>query len=226
MTKNINGWFSKLLNYGTRAAGAIISDYVGGNDDNIIGTIGPINITEIDGEKYGENTADFSVSLNFSSTNNTGSPEQKEKIFNPEEKDVKIGELLDGNLTGNVSWRKFDNNGEFTVSENGEKPGGLMTAVKDWAKKPLTLANNDLTIIIDKENNRFNVRSLNYSYSDIRIIVVAIDGSVYNFGPFSMKDAEDKPIDYPAEMDRIIPIPMITFMANVDESCYNMLLKK
>jgi len=88
------------------------------------------------------------------------------------------------------------------------------------------LANNDLTIIIDKENNRFNVRSLNYSYSDIRIIVVAIDGSVYNFGPFSMKDAEDKPIDYPAEMDRIIPIPMITFMANVDESCYNMLLKK
>ncbi len=216
-----------LISCGVRAIGAVVNEFIAQskNDDELC-AIGPISIKGKGDHRIGKNEADYSVMVYFTSTDNTAAVTANEVPFKPGE-EINIGEFLDANLTGVASWSRFDNNGKFQKENDGDvDPGRAMISIERVGQeRVISMFDRDFRIVFDGIKNKFYFSSQDkYQYKDIHIMVVSLDGSVYDFDPFDMLGAR-KELPFPPEMDRLNPIPRLTIWATCSEKRYQTMVK-
>ncbi|BDS12941.1 hypothetical protein [Aureispira anguillae] len=225
MNENINFW-SSLWKYGRRAIGAVVREFSTNSDltSEPSNRIGPIELIYKDGKTYGNNTSASSVALSCTSVNNVGRAQEAKDVFFKPAEEIDLTEPLRKNLAGTVSWRIFDDQGQFS-SENSFDSGGLITSLNNWASGPLSLGGRDLNMIINQRENHFNIQALSHDYTNVTIDVMTQDGSFYTFGPFNIQRDGSRILPFPNKMDEELPISSITFRANCNEEHYQALLK-
>lgn len=218
--------WTSLLNFGMKAVGAVISQYVRSEGmSSEESCLGPIKFTNTENDTLATNMADFTVVLSISSSNNAGEITHNELTLKQGETKSLAKEIntnLGKNLTGTLSWAKFDNKGKFLKELKGDiEPGRVMVSIKDWGKKQSAqMFKRGLNVTRNDDKNCFFVQALDEEYYDIQIMIVDWYGSVYDFGPFDIEKNSTTVVEYPDELDRILPIPRVTIWARCGEEKY------
>lgn len=251
MTTNLTGqeqkttlegaWWTSLLSFGMKAVGTIASQFLPMTMTDQAGEklttfkpsyVGPIVITktQVPGGNMtvmAKNEKDFPVILTITSSSSNGTPNIKEFIFDPKE-ELDITDWFDSNLTGTLSWSKFDTFQKFMEKGQTITLGRTMLSVKDWGQgSDIKMFHDGLKLTRFDDNNFFTLTSeaksgeLKHSYYDVQIMVVDGYGSTYDFGPFDVASVAPAVVDYPDELDHIQPIPRVTIWASCEEKKYN-----
>ncbi|GAK53734.1 hypothetical protein U14_05008 [Candidatus Moduliflexus flocculans] len=243
--KNLGSWWTSLLSFGMKAVGTVVSQYLpmsteinqGDTVKKSQSHLGPIDFTRTEiitsntrstVTKTAKNRENFPVMLSVASTSSNGSPLLKELILLPnEEKDVSTE--LDDNLTGTLSWAKFDKNSGISKRTTRDNISSrTMLSVKDWGpKNPIFMFNKGLKLSRNDANNFFalDVTEEGETYYDIEIMVVDGYGSVYDFGLFDVEYGTAFAVQYPDELDQILPIPRVTIWASCGKKKYEEMLR-
>lgn len=122
--------------------------------------------------------------------------------------------LLSENATGTITWSLIDQ------SSNSENV--YYCSIKDWDGKSTKLFQINqgygMEISIDRDEDKFYFKALDYSFKNVHLYMIGYDGSDYDFRRFDVEATKEVIIDYPSSLDELLPINRVSIWFELEKT--------